>query len=134
MLTESQLRLQILDILKACYDLSNPYKQPANLVELGCIDSLHLTPDDNAPGAGIPGVPQRFQLALTVLPTSQDEDARAQLSAQILNALAGLEQLSRTHLTLPAEAIWTPARITPGGRRRLKLDPAPFAILNNKRK
>ena len=127
------LEATILDLLRACYDLSNPYKQPANLIELGCLESLLLTPDPEAPGAGIPGVPQRFQLTLTVLPTTQDEDARAQLSAQILNALAGLEQLSRTHLTLATEPAWTPARITPEGRRRLKLDPAPFAILNNKR-
>ncbi len=123
----------ILELLRACYDLGNPYGKPANLVELGCVESLALTPDLDAPGAGIAGVPPRFQLALTVLPTTADEDTRAQLRAQILNALAGLEQLSRTHLMLAAEPVWTPARITPEGRRRLKLDPAPFAILNNRR-
>ncbi len=123
---------QILDILKACYDLGNPYGKPANLVELGCVEALKLTLDLDAPGAGIAGVPPRFQLALTIVPSSSDDDARAQLSAQILNALAGLEQLSRTHLTLATEPAWTPARITPEGRRRLKLDPAPFAILNNR--
>ena len=129
MLTEAA----ILEVLRGCYDLGNPYGKPANLVELGCVDSLLLTPDHDAPGAGIPGVPPKFQLALTVLPTTADQDARAQLSAQILNALAGLEQLSRTRLVLAQEPTWTQARITREGRRRLKLDPAPLAILNNRR-
>ena len=137
MLTEidnqAQLQSQITDILKACYDLGNPYGKPANLLELGCLESLALSPDPDAPGTGIAGVPPRFHLALTLLSTTADEDARAQLRAQVLNALAGLEQLSRTHLTLATQPAWTPARITPEGRRRLKLDPAPFAILNNRR-
>ncbi len=125
------IETQVLDILKACYDLANPYGKPANIVELGCIDNMELLPDSQAPGAGIPGVPQKFELNLTIAPSSQEEDARAQLNAQILNGLAGLENLSRTHLTF-AEG-WTAQRVTPEGRRRLKLDPAPFAILNNRR-
>ena len=125
------LEAAILDLLRACYDPGNPFGKPANLVELGCVDSFSLTPDADAPGAGIAGVPQRFQLALTVLPTAPDDDARAQMRAQILNALAGLEQLSRMELTF-ADG-WSEARVTPEGRRRLRLDPAPFAILNNRR-
>jgi metal-sulfur cluster biosynthetic enzyme len=127
MLTEAT----ILDLLKACYDLGNPFGKPANLVELGCVNELVLTPDRDAPGAGITGVPPRFQLRLTIAPTTADEDARAQLRAQVVNALAGVEQLSRTTLVL-AEG-WTPARITAEGRQRLKPDAAPFAILNNRR-
>ena len=125
------LEAQILETLKACYDPGNPFAQPANIVELGSIEALTLTLDKEAPGAGIPGVPPRFRLALTMLPTSENEDARAQLQAQVLNGLAGLEQLSHTDLRY--EEGWTEARVTPQGRKRLKLDPAPFAILNNRR-
>ena len=127
MLTEHE----ILEALRGCYDSGNPFGKPINLVDLGSVESLTLTPDPDAPGAGIPGVPPRLQLALTLLPTSADEDARAQLAAQVSNALAGLEQLSRTTLTFADT--WTPTRIRPATRVRLKLDPPHFAILNNRR-
>lgn len=123
------LEQAILEALTACHDPGNPYGKPANLVELGCLEALTLTLDREAPGAGIPGVPDRYHLALTLLPTTADEDAAAQLRAQVLNALAGLEQLSHTDLQLASG--WTEARLTPAAAARLK--PAPFAILNNRR-
>lgn len=118
----------ITEALRACFDLANPFGKPVNIVDLGCIEHIILVPDPEAPGAGIAGVPQRQRLRLTLLPASQDEDARAQLAAQIENRLAGLEGLSQTSICL-LETPWTPSRLTPEARRSLM--PA-FPILNNR--
>lgn len=118
----------ITDALRACYDLANPFGKPVNLVDLGCIEHIALTPDLDAPGTGIPGVPPRQRLALTLVLTSPDEDTRAQLTAQIYNRLAGIERLSRSTIQVLDDP-WTPARMTPEVRHRLM---PPFPILNNR--
>jgi len=127
MLTEHDIR----EALRACYDPGNPYKKPFNLVDLGCIETVSLALDLDAPGAGIPGVPPRQRLTLEIVPTSQNDDANVQLSAQIQNCLAGLPQLSGTTLTL-LDKPWTADRLSTDARRRLKLDPPAFPILNNR--
>ena len=71
------------------------------------------------------------RLSLTLISSTPDEDAQAQLSAQIANRLAGLPELSRTTVRFAAEPAWTPARISREGRLLLKLDAAHFPILNN---
>jgi metal-sulfur cluster biosynthetic enzyme len=124
MLTESDIR----EALRACYDASHVYRKPVNIVDLGLIEAIALTLDPDAPGANIPGVPPRQQLALTLLAPSADEDAQTQLRAQILNRLAGLPELWRSEVHFAAEP-WTPGRISPEGRRLLELD---FPILNNR--
>src|ERR1700735_141668 len=45
--------------LRDCYDPT----LPCNIVDLGVIESITLTPDPEAPGATIPGVPQKFRVA-----------------------------------------------------------------------
>ena len=126
MLTEAALR----EALRDCYDPGIPL----NILDLGLLQSLTLTPDPDAPGAGIPGVPPRFTVEVTVTPTTTDEAEHAQLSAQIANRIAAFEQVSRTTVLLSTTPPWTPQRISPEGRRRLGLDrvSTPFAILNNR--
>jgi len=119
----------ILDALRACYTRANPYARPIDIVDLGLIESISLSPDPDAPGTGIPGVPQKIRLTLTLIPPSPDEDAQAQLHAQIANRLAGLPNLSHTQIRFIETPIWTAARIAPEARRVLQLD---FPILNNR--
>jgi metal-sulfur cluster biosynthetic enzyme len=125
MLTNADIR----EALRACYDASHVYRKPVNIVDLGLVEEITLAADPEAPGAGIPGVPPRQVLSLTLLAPSQDEDAQAQLRAQILNRLAGIPELWRADVHFAAEPTWTPARISPEGRRLLTLD---FPILNNR--
>jgi len=131
MLTEQD----ILEALRACFDASNPFKRPLNIVDLGIVESISLALDSDAPGAGIPGVPSRQALYLTLIPTSSDEssdDTNAILVAQVRNRLAGLPELSRISVELAQSPLWTPARIAPKLRKTLKLDPPTFPILNNR--
>ena len=120
MLTESD----ILTALRDCYD---PVL-PCNIVELGLIRSIAITPDLEAPGANISGVPQKHIVEIELTPTQTDEAANAQLSAQIINRLAGIEAISHTTVTLLHEPAWTPQRITPAGRKILGLDGHPNLI------
>ena len=128
MLTEDDIR----EALRACFDSRNPAGRPLNIVDLGLIADISLAHDSDAPGAGIPGVPLRQALSLTLLPPSLDEDSNAILTSQIQNRLAGIPELSRTEVHLAPTPQWTPARISADGRRVLGLEPPAFPILNNR--
>ena len=110
-LTESD----ILAALRDCYDPDIPL----NIVDLGLVDSVHVAPDPEAPGANIPGVPRRHRvrIALTLAQIVSPEDTP--LIAQIQNRLAAFETISRTEVTLLREPAWNPGRISPEGRARL---------------
>jgi metal-sulfur cluster biosynthetic enzyme len=120
MLTESD----ILTALRDCYDPT----LPCNIVDLGLVHSVTITRDPDAPGANIPGVPERHEVHITLIPTQNEEDANAQLISQIANRLAGLETISRTTVTLLHQPSWTPLSITPAGRKTLGLDGNPNLI------
>ena len=120
MLTESD----ILSALRDCYD---PVL-PCNIVDLGLIRSITITPDLQGPGANIPGVPQKHKIHIDLIPTQTDEAANAQLQAQIINRLAGLETISQAAITLLSNPTWSPLNITPAGRKTLGLDGNPNLI------
>jgi metal-sulfur cluster biosynthetic enzyme len=120
MLTESDILLALRD----CYD---PVL-PCNIVDLGLLRSITVTPDLEAPGTHIPGVPQKHKIQIELTPTQADEAINSQLSAQIANRLAGLETVSRTTITLLDQPAWTPLNITPAGRKILGLDGNPNLI------
>jgi metal-sulfur cluster biosynthetic enzyme len=120
MLTETD----VLTALRDCYD---PVL-PCNVVDLGLIRSIFIARDLEAPGANIPGVPQRHNIKLEIAPTQTDEASEAQLTGPIANRLAGLETVSRTEIILVHEPAWSPLSITPAGRKTLGLDGNPNLI------
>ena len=116
--------------LRDCFDAGNPYQQPLNVVELGLVEAIRLEVDTEAPGYGIAGVPARSALWVELVATTDDADAQAMLRAQIENRLAGLAGLSRWSVRFVDAPAWTPGRMTPELRRRLKVDKPLFQILN----
>jgi metal-sulfur cluster biosynthetic enzyme len=120
MLTESE----IITALRDCYDP----ELPCNIVDLGLVRAIAITHDTEAPGAGIPGVPQKHRVQIDLILTHPSEDAEAQLRAQIANRLAGLETVNQTTITITADPAWSPASITPAGRKILGLDGNPSLI------
>lgn len=120
MLTE----LNIQDALRDCFD---PVL-PCNIVDLGLIRSIAVTPDPEAPGAGIPGVPQKHRIHIALALTSTTDESASQLSAQIANRLAGLEEAGETEIEIVTEPAWSPLQITPAGRRTLGLDGNPSLV------
>ena len=126
MFSEDDLR----EALRACFDSSNPFKRPLNIVDLGLVQAIHLEVDDQAPGFGIAGVPLRQRLHLSLISTSNDPDANTILVAQIENRLAGLPEISRSTVELLDSPAWSTNRVSGDLRRELRLDPSPFLILN----
>jgi metal-sulfur cluster biosynthetic enzyme len=120
MLTEAD----ILTALRDCYDPA----LPCNIVDLGLIRSVSVAPDPEAPGAGVPGVPQKHLIHIELTLTSPTDEAAAQVTAQIRNRLAGLEEAGETTVALASEPAWTPQQITPAGRRALGLDGNPSLV------
>lgn len=110
-LTESD----ILAALRDCYDP----EIPLNIVDLGLVHSISSAPDPDAPGAGIPGVPPKQRVTITLTLTSIIEAEDTPLIAQIQNRLAAFEAISHTDVTLVREPAWNPGRISPEGRARL---------------
>jgi len=125
MLTQDDIR----EALRACYATLPGNPQPVNIVDLGMVESIAITLDPDAPGAAIPGVPARHTVRITLLSLTPDEAAQSILAMQIANCLAGLEQVSRSVVEFVGAPAWTPARISPAGRRLLQLD---FPILKNR--
>jgi metal-sulfur cluster biosynthetic enzyme len=120
MLTESE----IVTALRDCYDP----ELPCNIVDLGLVRSITITPDLDAPGASIPGVPQKHRIHIVLILTHPGEAAEAQTRAQIANRLAGLEAVSQTTISILDAPAWNPSNITPAGRRILGLDGNPNLI------
>ena len=120
MLTEAQ----ILAALRDCYDP----ELPCNIVDLGLVHTVVITPDNDAPGAGIRGVPQKHHIHINLILTHPGEAAEAQTRAQIGNRLAGLEAVSQTSITVLPAPMWTPGSITPAGRKILGLDGNPHLV------
>lgn len=118
--TEAQIR----DALRDCYDP----ELPCNVVDLGLVQTIAVEPDADAPGTGIPGVPQKHRVVISLTPTIPSEEAEAKLTAQIANRLAGIETISRTTIQILSESHWTPQQITAAGRRILGLDGNPTLV------
>lgn len=120
MLTESEIR----NALRDCYDPG----LHCNIVDLGLVRSILLTPDLEAPGSGIRGVPQKHRIAIDIILTHSTDDAEGQLTAQIVNRLAGIEAVSHAEVTVLSAPAWGPQHITPAGRKALGLDGNPNLV------
>jgi metal-sulfur cluster biosynthetic enzyme len=83
----------LLTLLRDCY---HPVLR-RNIVELDLVRSATLTPDLDAPGAG---VLQKFTAHITLMAPTSDETANAHFRAQVENRLLGLPTISRVELTL----------------------------------
>jgi hypothetical protein len=91
LMTEADL----LHLLRDCYTPTGP-----NIVAAGLVRSATLTPDPDAPGANVPGLPPRFIAHITLHAPSTDETAATQLSAQVENRLLGVPSISRVEINL----------------------------------
>ena len=112
------------DALRDCFDPS----LRCNIVDLGLVEGVELVLDPHAPGVTISGNLPKYRVTVRIMPTTPDESAAAQLSAQIRNRLAGMEQVFHSEVIVLEQPVWTPQRITPAGRRMLGLDGNPALV------
>jgi hypothetical protein len=86
---------ELLHLLRDCYTPTGP-----SIVAAGLVRSATLTPDLDAPGASIPGLPPRYIAHITLHAPSTDDTAIAHLTTQVENRLLGLPTISRVELNL----------------------------------
>lgn len=113
-MTEERVR----EALKDCYDP----EVPCNIVDLGLVYRVGVEVDREAPGAGIPGVPLKHKVGIGLTLTSKGCPAHTQIIAQIEGRLSAFQEISRTDVELVWEPAWSPARISPEGRKLLGID------------
>jgi metal-sulfur cluster biosynthetic enzyme len=113
-LTEDEVR----EALRDCYDP----EVPCNIVDLGLVYGVAVTPDLEAPGAGIVGVPPRHRVRVELTLTSKGCPAHERIIAQIEGRLSAFETISRTTVELVWDPAWSPARISAEGRKVLGID------------
>jgi hypothetical protein len=90
--------MQDADLLQLLRDCYLPTRR--NIVDAALVRSATLTPDSDAPGATIPGVPTRYLATISLYAPTTDETANAQLLALIENRLLGVEAISRVSIAL----------------------------------
>ena len=88
----------LLNALRDCYAANSR----RNIVAAALVRSATVSPDHEAPGANIVGVPTRYVAHIVLTAPSADEAENAQLQAQIQNRLAGLESISRSTVEIVA--------------------------------
>jgi hypothetical protein len=90
---------ELLHFLRDCYTPTGP-----SIVAAGLVRSATLTPDLDAPGASIPGLPPRYVAAITLHAVGSGDaaadTANAHLTAQVENRLLGLPSISRVEIRL----------------------------------
>ncbi len=101
------------DIRNALRDVYDP-ELPVNIVDLGLVYNVAVEPDPDAPGLLSK---QRVQIDLTL--TTPGCPSHAQITEQIQNRLAGLQQVSQAQVNLVWEPKWSPARISPEAQKKL---------------
>ena len=101
------------DVRQALRDVYDP-ELPVNIVDLGLVYRVELMPDPDAPGM-LPK--QKVHIDLTL--TTPGCPSHAQITEQIQNRLAGLQEISESRVTLVWEPKWSPARISTGAQKKL---------------
>ena len=101
------------DVMQALRDCYDP-EIPVNIVDLGLIYKVMLTPDANSKRA-FPR--QRVEVEMTM--TSQGCPSHVTIMEQVRNRLAGIPEISDTLVNLVWEPAWTPDRISQKAREQL---------------
>jgi len=101
------------DVFAALRDCYDP-EIPVNIVDLGLIYAVKVSPDENSK----PAFPrQRVEVDITM--TSQGCPSHVMIIEQVRNRLAGVPEISQTQVNLVWEPAWTPDRISQKAREQL---------------
>ncbi len=101
------------DIRGALRDVYDP-EMPVNIVDLGLVYGVALTPDLDAPG-----MVARQKVVVELTLTSPGCPSHVQITEQIRNRLAGFQEISQSQVNLVWEPKWSPARISPEAQQKL---------------
>ena len=112
MLSEVDVR----EALKVCFDP----ELAVNIVDLGLVYGIEVQQDSEWPG-----FEPRYVVHVTMTMRAPSDEREAMLIGQVKNRLAGIQDLSRTDVTLTWEPAWSADRMSAAARQQLGLDRAP---------
>ncbi len=102
------------EVLAALRDVYDP-ELPVNIVDLGLVYRVKVERDTTYPGT----VP-KHRIAIDMTLTNRNCPAHGMITEAVLNRLAGLEQVCAAEVRLVWEPAWSPERIRPETRARLR--------------
>jgi metal-sulfur cluster biosynthetic enzyme len=100
----------VLNALRDCYDP----EVPVNIVDLGLVYGVVVTPDPNSR----PAFP-RYRVQVEMTMTSRGCPSHGQILEHAQNRLAGVPEISKAEVSLVWEPAWTPERISQKAREQL---------------
>lgn len=112
MLTATDIR----EALKVCFDP----ELPVNIVDLGLVYDIGIERDRESPG-----FEPRYDVHVTLTMRAPNDEREAMLLGQVHNRLAGMREVSRSHVDLVWQPAWTADRMNSAARRQLRLDREP---------
>ena len=71
-----------------------------DVVAAGLVRSATLSLDEDAPGAGVAGVPPKFIARVELSAPGLDDSLNGQIRAAVENRLMGLPRISAVHMTM----------------------------------
>jgi metal-sulfur cluster biosynthetic enzyme len=101
---------EVFSALRSCVDP----EIPVNIVDLGLVYSVDLTPSTTFTG--------RWDVAVKMTLTSPGCPMSHSISNDVHRTLLRLPGVSQAKVDIVWEPTWTPERITPEGRRHLQLN------------
>jgi len=101
------------DIRNALRDVYDP-ELPVNIVDLGLVYGVALTPDPD-----VPGMMPKQKVSIDLTLTTPGCPSHTQITEQIRNRLAGLQEISESQVNLVWEPKWSPSRISPQAQQKL---------------
>lgn len=96
--------------LRSCFDP----EIPVNIVDLGLIYDLALTPDSENPG--------KYLVEVKMTLTAQGCGMGPAIAADARQKIEAIDQVSTAQVDIVWDPVWTPHMISPEGRKALGLD------------
>ena len=101
------------EVLTALRDVYDP-EIPVNIVDLGLVYRVAVTPDPDAPG-----VVPKHRVEVDMSMTSPGCPAHAMIMDNVRNRLACIQEVGETQVNLVWEPTWGPERISEAARKQL---------------
>ena len=108
--TGGDLEAMVWEQLKTCFDP----EIPVNIVDLGLVYRVTVTPDPDAPGI-IP----KHRVEVDMSMTSPGCPAHGMIMDNVRNRLACIQEIGETQVNLVWEPTWGPERISEAARKQL---------------
>ncbi|MGI4757339.1 MAG: metal-sulfur cluster assembly factor [Janthinobacterium lividum] len=111
-LTETDVQ----EALRVCFDP----ELAVNIVDLGLVYGIRVNRDEDAPG-----FEPRYHVLVTLTMRAPSDEREAMLIGQVKNRLAGMREVSQTHVEIVWQPAWTAERMSAAARQQLGLDRPP---------